>query len=66
MVLPNLSRGWLPLQALARCDYIRTPVKFQGSDIFVFVGNSPSFMSEARSYDIVRPDKDEKREFFLN
>ena len=39
LVIPTVPRELLILQDLASCDYFRTPVIFQGPDIFVFVGH---------------------------
>jgi hypothetical protein len=46
MGIPTVARRGLSTQDLACCDYFRTPVKNQGSDIFVFVGDGASLETE--------------------
>ena len=43
MVMPTVPRETLPLQDLVWCDYFRTPVIFEGSDIYRFVGEIQTF-----------------------
>jgi hypothetical protein len=46
MVIPTVPRESLLMQDLVGGDNNRTPVKFQGSDNLVFVGDSTGVMSD--------------------
>jgi len=43
MDISKVPQIGLLMQDSVSCDYNRTPVKFQGSDIFVFVGDIVGF-----------------------
>jgi hypothetical protein len=43
--MTSVLRKGLSMQDLACCDYFRIPAKFQGVDIFVFIGDIFSIAS---------------------
>jgi len=46
MGITKIARETLSIQDSVSCDYFRTPVKYQGVDIFVFVGDIHGFSSK--------------------